>query len=374
MRDLILSLTTAACFTTTTLGMPLLSVPPAEASQLTAQYTGMDPNAVFTLQSTSQRSALAPRNNANGNGQTDDDVPIIQDQSDGPYPARTEQMWRFIPQQGPGHVQNTDTPGGVVAIPSGATIVYQVMNVKSGKCLSVSYNGTTVGTGLVQYDCHAWPDQLWAVTGLPRNAEGVAGNQLQSVSSGLWLSGPTEYDNPVDATLLAGSVRNPSPLKLDTLANALSLYPKQIFAVTPTQRYRLTTANSLALDVAPGADDAPAVQSSVRLWQDQSWTFVPQSNGSYELASSRTGECLSIYYGSTSPGAGLVQYTCHGWMDQEWDLVPVQAPLIGYSLALKSRLSGMIVDVPGDSIVQGAQFDQWPSTGGINQRFVVTAV
>jgi hypothetical protein len=48
--------------------------------------------------------------------------------------------------------------------------------------------------------------------------------------------------------------------------------------------------------------------------------------------------------------------------------------VIGYSLMLKSRLSGMAVDVPGDTIVQGAQFDQWPSTGGINQRFVVTAV
>jgi hypothetical protein len=48
--------------------------------------------------------------------------------------------------------------------------------------------------------------------------------------------------------------------------------------------------------------------------------------------------------------------------------------VIGYSLMLKSRLSGMAVDVPGDTNVQGAQFDQWPSTGGINQRFVVTAV
>ena len=34
----------------------------------------------------------------------------------------------------------------------------------------------------------------------------------------------------------------------------------------------------------------------------------------------------------------------------------------------------MLVDVPGDTIIEGAQFDEWPSTGGFNQQFVVTAV
>ena len=72
-------------------------------------------------------------------------------------------------------------------------------------------------------------------------------------------------------------MRNTDPLRLDTAANALSVYPKQIFSVTRLQKYRLTTANSLVLDVAPGADDAPAVQSPVRLWQDQSWTFAATS-------------------------------------------------------------------------------------------------
>ena len=335
--------------------------------------SGIDPNTVFTLQSSSQGSALAPRNDAAGNGETGNDVPVIQDQSDGPYPGRTEQMWRFIPQQGPGQVQNTNTPSGPVAVQSGMTNVYEVMNVKSSKCLSVYYNGTTVGTQLVQYDCHAWPDQLWSLDRLPADLYGIAGYQLQSVSSSLWLSGPTDYERP-SSSGPSGFVRNTDPLSLGTAANALTVYPKPIFSVTRLQKYRLTTANSLVLDIAPGADDAPAIQSPVRLWQDQSWTFALQADGSYEIVNSRSGECLSIYYGSTAAGAGLVQYTCHGWTDQAWDLVPVQDPVIGYSLMLKSRLSGMAVDVPGDTIIQGTQFDQWPSTGGINQRFVVTAV
>jgi hypothetical protein len=353
------SLAAIACVTTASLGTTLTS---ADASQLTTSNSAIDPNTVFTLQSSNQGSALAPRNDAMGNGETGNDVPVVQDQSDGPLPGRTEQMWRFIPQQGPGQIQNTYTPSGPVAMVSGVTNVYEVQNVKSDKCLSVYYNGTTLGTQLVQYDCHAWPDQLWALNRLPANISGIAGYQLQSFSSGLWLGGSTDYQRPA------------VPLRLDSAANALAVYPKQIFSVTQLQRYRLTTANSLVLDVAAGADDAPAVQSPVRLWQDQSWTFAPQPDGSYEVVNSRSGECLSIYYGSTAAGSGLVQYTCHGWTDQAWDLVPVQDPGIGYSLMLKSRLSGMAVDVPGDTIVQGTQFDQWPATGGINQRFVVTAV
>ena len=148
---------------------------------------------------------------------------------------------------------------------------------------------------------------------------------MQSVSSGLWLSGPVDYESP-DPTAPSGLIRNTSPLHLDTADNALAVYPKSIFSVTRFQKYRLTTANSLALDVAPGADDAKAVQNPVQLWLDQSWTFDPQSDGSYAVVNSRTGECLSIYYASTAAGAGLVQYTCHGWTDQEWDLVPVQNP------------------------------------------------
>lgn len=354
---LLCSLAAIACVTTGSLSTTLTS---AHASQLTAANSAIDPNAVFALQTSNQGSALAPANDPTGKGETGNDVPVILDQSDGPYTGRTEQMWRFIPQQGSGQVQNTYGPSGPVAAPGGVTNAYEVQNVKSDKCLSVYYNGTAVGTRLVQYDCHAWPDQLFALNRVPANSYGIVGYQLQSLSSGLWLGGPSAYQQPA------------VPMTLDTTDNALAFYPKQIFSVVPSGKYRLTTANSLVLDVAPGADDAPAVQSPVRLWQDQSWSFARQADGSYEVVNSRSGQCLSIFYGSTAAGAGLVQYTCHGWTDQTWDLVPVRDPVIGYSLMLTSRLTGMAVDVPGDTIIQGAQFDQWPVTAGINQRFVVT--
>ena len=142
VRRFLLPLAATAGMTMASLGGLVSSASPVQASQLTSD-AAVDPNAGFTLQSTNQDSALAPRNDANGSGETGNDVPILQDQSDGPYPGRTEQMWRFIITQ------------------SDPTPVYEVMNVKSNRCLSVYYNGTTVGTQLVQYDCHAWPDQLW---------------------------------------------------------------------------------------------------------------------------------------------------------------------------------------------------------------------
>lgn len=40
---------------------------------------------------------------------------------------------------------------------------FQLVNVNSGKSLSVYYGKTDPGTKLVQYESHGWNDQLWTV-------------------------------------------------------------------------------------------------------------------------------------------------------------------------------------------------------------------
>jgi hypothetical protein len=342
----LLPLALTACTTTTSLAGLLTGPTTVQAAGLN---TSVDSNAVYALQSTTQLSTLAPQNDSLA-----DDAPVVQTQGDGPLPSKTDQMWRFVAQPG-------------------TSPTYELMNVGTDKCLSVYYNSLAVGGKLVQYACHAWADQLWSLKQLPANSYLINGVQLQSLSSGLWLSGPTEYPDARSAAM-AGVPLSSGQLSLDIATNALAIYPKQIFSVAPGQKYRLTTANSLALDVAPGTDDAKVVQSAVNLGRDQGWLFDPQPDGSYAVINGHTGLCLSVYYASTAAGAGLVQYTCHGRTDQSWDIIPIANPFsLGYSLELRSRLSGMAVDVPGDTIIQGTQFDQWPASGAINQRFVVTA-
>ena len=62
---LLFSLVATACMTTASLGTTLTSAHGIAAERANS---AIDPNTVFTLQSSSQSSALAPRNDANGNG------------------------------------------------------------------------------------------------------------------------------------------------------------------------------------------------------------------------------------------------------------------------------------------------------------------
>jgi hypothetical protein len=63
----------------------------------------------------------------------------------------------------------------------------EIRNLASGKCLSGYYNSLDKGTGLVQYDCHGWPDQEWQV--LPQISGGLS-ISLQSRSSGYYVNIP----------------------------------------------------------------------------------------------------------------------------------------------------------------------------------------
>ena len=70
---------------------------------------------------------------------TDDDAPVVQNPVNAPNPS---QHWVAR-----AHLNNQ----------------FELVNVNSGKSLSVYYGKTDPGTTLVQYDSHGWNDQLWAV-------------------------------------------------------------------------------------------------------------------------------------------------------------------------------------------------------------------
>jgi hypothetical protein len=94
---------------------------------------------------------------------TADDAPVIQWGVNGGL----NQEWKFVPSFG------TDR--------------YQIVNVNSGKCLSVYYNSGSAGANLVQYTCHDWLDQRWAF-----HADVFGLVSFQSTSSGLYASVPAD--------------------------------------------------------------------------------------------------------------------------------------------------------------------------------------
>lgn len=131
--------------------------------------------------------------------------------------------------------------------------------------------------------------------------------------------------------------------------------------------YRITTLASLALDVsgASGDDGAAVIQWPVNGGQNQEWTLVAKTYGSWFVNYS-TGKCLSVRGGDTSAGAALVQYTCIDVAYEEWTWEPVNS---GTAYLLRNASSHQVADVPGGTGNWGAQLDQWPSTGNPNQYF-----
>ena len=315
----------AALLATTTLGSLLVGTAPAYASS-----ADPDINAIYSIATTFGLELV---------GATDNDAPVTQSGASDDL----NHAWRFQP---------VSTQGGVTQ--------YEIVDISSRGCLSVYYNSTSAGAPLVVYACHGWADQLWT---LAPQGDLVS---IQSVSSGLYVNVPNA--SATWGTQLVQSAASPP-------ANYTALFGLVKFgSIQPSPRaYRLTTAWSLAMDVDSADDDAPVMQRGVdpgRLSQE--WSFVRQSNGTYEVMNVSTGKCLSLYYGRTDQGTPLVQYDCHGWTDQQWELMPNTRG--GTSFKLRSELSGYYVDVPGGTPVWGTQLDMWSSNGSYNQYWVLTSL
>jgi hypothetical protein len=176
-----------------------------------------------------------------------DDAPVVQNALD---VFALSQDWSFLPQAGGS---------------------YEMINLNSGKCLSVYGNSTAPGTGLVQYACHGWADQQWK---LMRGANGDIQSWV-SVSSGLAMDVPGS--SPRQGLQLQQWPYNGN----DRLASQHFDVKVVAHTIDQTKTYRITTANSLAFDVTNSSqnNDAPVIQWGVNGGQNQNW-LVRQVPGS----------------------------------------------------------------------------------------------
>jgi hypothetical protein len=158
---------------------------------------------------------------------------------------------------------------------------------------------------------------------------------------------------------LASLVRPRSLLVAFALAVALAgLGAGQASAGVDTDHiYRLTTNNSLALDVQGGstADLAPVVQWPVNGGQNQEWQFVALGDNQYEVVNYKSHKCLVVQ--GAAAGSPVVQYSCIGVSSERFT---ISNPL-PYAIRLRSVRSGLYVNDPASSISWGTQFIQWYS-------------
>jgi pectin lyase len=97
----------------------------------------------------------------------------------------------------------------------------------------------------------------------------------------------------------------------------------------------------------------------------QSWKFVREPSGWYQLVNVGSGQCIDVPGASRTNGTDLQQWNCSAGDWQRWN----PSDQNGGQFALLSKSSGMGIDVYGASNADGARVVQWTWHGGTNQKW-----
>jgi hypothetical protein len=97
-------------------------------------------------------------------------------------------------------------------------------------------------------------------------------------------------------------------------------------------------------------------------------TFTTAAAGAeFALVNVNSGKCLDVSARSTSDGARVQQWTCHGGTNQRWRAEDAGG---GY-VRLRAVHSNKCLDVAGVSTADGALLQQWSCGSGQNQQFLL---
>jgi lysophospholipase L1-like esterase len=129
-------------------------------------------------------------------------------------------------------------------------------------------------------------------------------------------------------------------------------------------------ASGLAVDVDGASSSAGA---SILQWPydsgwNQQWGLIPSSNGYYQIINLNSGLDLAVTGASTTAGALIIQEEYGTTGEDQW--LPVQQSDGSYTF--QNLNSGLFLDDPDGNTKQQTQFDQADSTGGTNQKFILT--
>ncbi|MGW0767175.1 RICIN domain-containing protein [Streptomyces sp. NPDC002676] len=122
-----------------------------------------------------------------------------------------------------------------------------------------------------------------------------------------------------------------------------------------------------ALDDAGGSTDAgnQLITWTASGGSNQTWRFVRQSDGSYELVNGTSGMCADVSGGSTAAGAEVIQWPCGGAANQRWNV----KELANGSYTVTSAKSGLVLTTASTS--DGALVTQQPDTDSPLQQWSI---
>ncbi|WP_037834337.1 RICIN domain-containing protein [Streptomyces sp. NRRL S-481] len=147
----------------------------------------------------------------------------------------------------------------------------------------------------------------------------------------------------------------------------------QAASAAPASGTVYTLANAAGgklMDVRYGstAPGAPIVQWPSNNAAHQQWLLSRTSSGAYTIRSANSGLCLDTPAPQSSTRQ-LVQNPCDGSGNQHWKIQPD-----GDAYNLVNAANGLLVDNKQSLDSDGNEIIQWQSNGGANQRWTLTPV
>jgi hypothetical protein len=154
------------------------------------------------------------------------------------------------------------------------------------------------------------------------------------------------------------------------VAVALASAPMQALAQAPRPPMLINVATGKALDVfgALATDQAVLQQFTPHGGDNQRWLIrlvsvqpVPAIGlglvPTYAIIAAHSGLCVDVPGGSTAPGTGIQQFSCHFGDNQRWVLLPTNAT---NQVVIVNVHSGLCLDIAGQSNADQARVVQQP--------------
>lgn len=138
-----------------------------------------------------------------------------------------------------------------------------------------------------------------------------------------------------------------------------------------------TSPDSHVMDLDAGSVDNGA---RIQIWdrrytENQHWRLQESSSapGYFLLISALSRKAITVADMSPTPGAPLVQWDVNGKDNQLWSIE--HAPLEDGRLVFASRANpGLVMDLRGAAVENGAVIEQWTRNGQFNQAWLLRTV
>ncbi|MBE8523977.1 glycoside hydrolase N-terminal domain-containing protein [Amycolatopsis sp. H6(2020)] len=141
--------------------------------------------------------------------------------------------------------------------------------------------------------------------------------------------------------------------------------------VEPGVNYRLVAQHSgKSADISGGSTSAGAglIQWQAGTGLNQQFDFLASDGGFHRIRNRGSGLVLQV--ASTATGADITQQPDTGATSQQWKVTDQGGGVV----SLVNRASGLAMDVWSASTADGARISQWTVTGAANQRFLLQRI